>query len=383
MELRQLGSSDLRVSSLCLGTMLFGESTPPAEAERLLGLAADAGVNCFDTAEMYPGRSEEVLGAWLRRQRLRPRCDLVVATKVSGPGGMGWLRGGPARLDGANITAALDASLRRLGTDYVDLLQLHWPDRQGLRCAGLRCGVPQLAWLSADLPPRHLRQPASYVPMFGDLDYDPAMAYAAASFEEQLGALAAAVEAGKVRHVGLSNETPYGLMRFCQLGERSGGWQAVAAHAQKHNAYSLLCRTFDAGLAECCHAERVSLLAYSPLAMGLLTGKYLAAGGGPPDARLNKYRGQYAEAESRYGPKPNVHVAVTAYCRLAADWGLTGASLALRFVLAHSLVASAVVGATSSRQLQELLDAARQPPLDEGLLQAVDAVHRRFPNPTP
>lgn len=357
MELRQLGSSDLRVSSLCLGTMLFGESTPPAEAERLLGLAADAGVNCFDTAEMYPvpqaaatqGRSEEVLGAWLRRQRLRPRCDLVVATKVSGPGGMGWLRGGPARLDGANITAALDASLRRLGTDYVDLLQLHWPDR--------------------------------YVPMFGDLDYDPAMAYAAASFEEQLGALAAAVEAGKVRHVGLSNETPYGLMRFCQLAR--GRPELPGGIVSLQNAYSLLCRTFDAGLAECCHAERVSLLAYSPLAMGLLTGKYLAAGGGPPDARLNKYRGQYAEAESRYGPKPNVHVAVTAYCRLAADWGLTGASLALRFVLAHSLVASAVVGATSSRQLQELLDAARQPPLDEGLLQAVDAVHRRFPNPTP
>ncbi|KAL4443893.1 hypothetical protein ABPG75_011630 [Micractinium tetrahymenae] len=335
--------------------MLFGESTPPQLADRLLSQCAEAGVNFFDTAEMYPvpqraetqGRSEEILGAWLRRQP-GGRDAFIVATKVAGPGGMDWLRGGPAKLDGANIAAAVDASLARLGTDYVDLLQLHWPDR--------------------------------YVPMFGDLDYEPSMAYAACSFEEQLEALGRAVEAGKVRYVGLSNETPYGLMRFCQLAAASPRLPRVVS---LQNAYSLLCRTFDAGLAECCHAEQVSLLAYSPLAMGLLTGKYTAPDGGPPEARLNRYRGRYAEAESRYGPKPNVREAVAAYCALAADWGIFPASLSLRFVLAHPLVASAVIGATSEAQLAELVAAAGAPPLEDELVAAIDAIHRRYPNPTP
>ncbi|PRW60379.1 Aldo keto reductase [Chlorella sorokiniana] len=335
--------------------MLFGESTPPDVAERLLSQAAEAGATFFDTAEMYPvpqaaetqGRSEEILGAWLRKQP-QPRDAFIVATKVSGPGGMTWLRGGPAALNAANIAAAIDGSLQRLGVDCIDLLQLHWPDR--------------------------------YVPMFGDLEYDPAMAYTAASFEEQLEALGRAVAAGKVRHVGLSNETPYGLMRFCHLAASRPELPAIAS---LQNAYSLLCRTFDAGLAECCHAERVSLLAYSPLAMGLLTGKYLAADGGPLDARLNKYRGRYAEAESRYGPKPNMREAVAAYCQLAGEWGLSPTSLALRFVLGHPLVASAVIGATSSEQLAEQIEAARAPPLEPQLLEAIDAIHRRYPNPAP
>lgn len=257
--------------------MLFGESTSEREAHLLLSAAAEGGVNFFDSAEMYPvpqraetqGRSEAVLGAWLRGRR---RDDYVVATKVAGPGGMAWLRGGPASADGANIAAAIDGSLARLGVDSIDLLQLHWPDR--------------------------------YVPMFGEVDFDPGAAYpAAASVEQQLEALAAAVAAGKVRAVGLSNETPWGLMRFCaaagassrrdsRSSSSSGGGGAplplplpLPRVASLQNAYSLLCRTFDAGLGECCHQEGVSLLAYSPLAMGLLTGKYLAPDGGPPEAR--------------------------------------------------------------------------------------------------
>jgi N-acetyltransferase 10 len=255
--------------------------------------------------------------------------------------------------------------------------------------------------------------------MFGNVDYDPSSAYPSAPVEEQLEALGAAVAAGKVRHVGLSNETPYGLARFCAAaaaaaaaGPAGGAPRGLARVVSLQNAYSLTCRGFDAGLAECCHAERVSLLAYSPLAMGLLTGKYLAPDGGPPGARrvgrrppawsrmkkrrssdmkfaswccrrLNRYRGRYAEAESRYGPRPNVRAAVEAYVAIASRWGVAPAELALRFVLSHPLVAAAVAGASSARQLEALLAAAAAPPLEAALRQEVDAVHAAYPNPTP
>mmetsp|Transcript_42154 Transcript_42154/g.109299 ORF Transcript_42154/g.109299 Transcript_42154/m.109299 type:complete len:265 (+) Transcript_42154:757-1551(+) len=264
---------------------------------------------------------------------------------------MTWLRGGPARLDACNIADAIDGSLRRLRTDYVDLYQLHWPDR--------------------------------YVPMFGDVDYEPAMAYdAVVPFEEQLEAVGQAVAAGKVRHFGLSNETPWGLMKFLHAAQQRPEGQLPRAVAIQ-NAYSLTCRTFDSGLAEVCHQEGVSLLAYSPLAMGLLTGKYLEPGGGPPGARLNRYKGRYAEAESRYGARPPVVEAVRKYCELAAQEGIAPAELAIRFVLQHPLVASAVTGATDQAQLAALLRAASAAPLRENTIAAVDAIHGSHPNPTP
>jgi aryl-alcohol dehydrogenase-like predicted oxidoreductase len=244
------------------------------------------------------------------------------------------------------------------------------------------------------------------------------MDYGSTPVEDQLEALGRLVEVGKVRWVGLSNETPYGLMKFLHAAS-TGGQSSVGSSFPRsllprgeadedvatekerdagrgsekpvqlprvvalQNAYSLTCRTFDAGLAECCHKEEVPLLAYSPLAMGLLTGKYLASGGGPPDARLNKYKGRYAEAESRYGARPNVVDAVAAYCAVAAERGMTPVELALRFVLSHPLVASAVVGATSIEQLDELVAAAEKGRLDEETTAAVDAVHARYPSPTP
>lgn len=351
---RTLGCSDLHVSPLCLGTMEFGQGVEEHVAKNIMSLAFDEGINFFDSAEMYPvpqraetqGLSEKILGKWMRHM---PRDKLIIATKVSGPGGMDWLRGGPSSLDKSNILKGIEGSLQRLGTDCIDLIQLHWPDR--------------------------------YVPMFGDIDYVPHMAYSAVPIEEQLEALETAMVAGKIRHYGLSNETPWGLMKFCSLADARSNPSLCPVSLQ--NAYHLMCRTFDTGLAECCHLEQVSLLAYSPLAMGLLTGKYMVPGGGPREARLNKYKGRYAEAESRYGPKQNVVEAVTEYVKLAEAWSITPTELALRFVINHSMVAAAVVGVTSKSQLRELLVAAEKPCLEENLRMAVDEIHAKYPNPTP
>jgi len=337
--------------------MLFGESTDYTTASMLLSECMEAGASFFDTAEMYPvpqaahtsGDSERMLGRWLKEANV-PRDKVIVATKVAGPSGqMTWIRGGPHKVDAANIRAAIDGSLARLGTDYLDVVYVHWPDR--------------------------------YVPMFGDTDYDPGCAYSGAvPLEEQLGELGRAVAAGKVRAVGLSNETPYGLTRAVMAADASGG--TLPRVAVLSNALSLTCRTFDTGLAEVCAAEGVAMAAYSPLAMGLLTGKYLQ-GGGPPQARLNRYRGRYAEAESRYGPKPNVREAVAAYCTLAQQAGMSPTEMAIRWVVGHPLVTTAVIGATSLDQLREQVRAALLPRLPDDLLSEIDRVHARYPSPTP
>jgi len=286
------------------------------------------------------------------------REDVVVATKVTGPSGqMPWIRGGPERLDAEAIIEACEGSLARLGLDHVDILQLHWPDR--------------------------------YVPMFGESLYRPGSRYEdRVPLEEQMEALGSLVRQGKVRRVGLSNETPWGLTRCCDLS-RYGGFPRIH---YLQNSYSLLCRTFDCGgLAECCWEEGVELLAYSPLAMGLLTGKYLPpegegadlGGWGPPGARLNLYKGRYSEAESRYERTREVTRAVARYGDLAGRHGMTLTELAVRFVLSNERVGCAVLGATSCSQLDELLDYAGRGALDSRILDEIDGVHRAAPNPTP
>ncbi|CAI5496489.1 unnamed protein product [Closterium sp. Naga37s-1] len=257
MQYNRLGESDLVVSRICLGTMLFGEALSYQDASAQLSRAVEGGVNFFDTAEMYPvpqraetqGRSEEYLGRWMAASDIS-RDKLVVATKVAGPSAqMAWIRGGPFALDPVNITSAIDTSLQRLQCDYIDLLQLHWPDR--------------------------------YVPMFGDWEFDPRCDYNEySSFEAQLEALGRAVDAGKVRYIGLSNETAWGLGKFLEAASQpatpssSSSSPLCPRPIALQNAYSLLCRTFDSTLAESCHHEHIPLLAYSPLAMGLLSGKY-------------------------------------------------------------------------------------------------------------
>ncbi|KAJ8759756.1 hypothetical protein K2173_009857 [Erythroxylum novogranatense] len=322
---------DLAVSRLCLGTMTFGEQNTLSQSFRILDEAFHGGINFFDSAEMYPvpqreetqGRSEEYFGRWVKERRI-PRDRVVIATKVAGPSGqMSWIRGGPECLDARNIIEAIDSSLMRLQMDYIDLYQIHWPDR--------------------------------YVPMFGETEYDPTRQFSSVCIEEQLDALGRVVNAGKIRYIGLSNETPYGVMKFLQIAERASRYPKIISI---QNSYNLLNRTFDSGLAECCHHEGVSLLAYSPLAMGILSGKYFAPDRGPTDARLNLFKGRYSEGETRYNLCNNmVKTATMEYLGIAKRYGLHPVSLAIAFVLRQPLVASAVFGATRSSQLQEVLNA--------------------------
>ncbi|XP_019188394.1 PREDICTED: uncharacterized protein LOC109182695 isoform X2 [Ipomoea nil] len=347
---------DMRVSRLCLGTMTFGEQNTFSQSIQILDRALDAGINFFDSAEMYPvpqraetqGRSEEFFGRWIKERKI-PRDNVIFATKVSGPSGqMSWIRNGPESLDAWNVTEAIDNSLLRAKTDYIDLYQIHWPDR--------------------------------YVPMFGGTEYDPLLNFSSVSFEEQISALSRAVDAGKIRYIGLSNETPYGIMKFLQVAESGTGYHRIVS---VQNSYNLLCRNFDLAMAECCHNERVSLLAYSPLAMGILSGKYFSPDGGPDDARLNLFRGRYVEGESRYNlSNTRIRQAAISYCEIADKYGIHPVSLAIAFVLRHPVVASAVFGATKIWQLEEVV-AAITVELGPEILADINKVHWRFPNPCP
>ncbi|KAK1398959.1 putative aldo/keto reductase, NADP-dependent oxidoreductase domain-containing protein [Heracleum sosnowskyi] len=347
---------NLPVSRLCFGTMTFGQQNTLSQSFRLLDYAFHAGINFFDSAEMYPvpqsaqtqGRSEEYLGSWIKDRNI-PRDRVVLATKVSGPSGqMSWIRGGPTSLNASNITQAIHDSLLRLQTDYIDLYQIHWPDR--------------------------------YVTMFGETEYDPTRQFESVGIEEQLDALGRAIDAGKIRYVGLSNETPYGLMKFLQVAESTCQFPRIVT---VQNSYNLLCRNFESGLAECCHHERISLLAYSPLAMGILSGKYLSPDKGPTDARLNLFRGRYSEGESRYNlSKTIIKEATEAYVAIAEKYDIHPVSLAIAFVLKHSLVASAIFGATKLRQLQEVIKAV-EVELSPEIISDIDDVHSKFPNPCP
>lgn len=345
MNESQLGNSTLQVSEICLGTMTFGQQNSEAEAHAQLDRACAAGVNFIDTAEMYPvppragtyGRTEEIVGNWLARQA---RDKVIVATKAAGPArGLNWIRGGPLAFDLASLRAALDASLQRLRTDYVDLYQLHWPARNQ--------------------------------PMFGQWQYDPDRESDATPILETLEALATLVREGRIRYFGLSNEHPWGVMEFVRLAREHGLPRPVSVQ----NAYSLLNRVYETGLAEVCHRENIGLLAYSPLAFGTLSGKYLADPKGP--GRIT----QFAGFGQRYA-KTNVAPAVAAYAELAHRHRLTPSQLALAFVYSRWFTASTIIGATSIAQLDENLG-ARVVPLSSALLAEIDDIHLQYTNPAP
>ncbi|HKQ23087.1 MAG TPA: NADP(H)-dependent aldo-keto reductase [Burkholderiales bacterium] len=344
MKHNKLGSSDLNVSEFCLGTMTWGEQNSEREAHQQLDYAVSRGINFVDAAEMYPvppkaetqGRTESYLGTWLRKQ---PRDKIIVATKITAPGrGFNWVRGGPKAVDRKGIQEALNGSLKRLQTDHVDLYQIHWPDR--------------------------------YLPLFGNMFYEPHQERPTVPLEEQLEAFAAFIKAGKIRYLGLSNESPWGVLEFIRLARQKGLPMVVSIQ----NAYNLLNRSYEPGLSEVTRREGVPLLAYSPLAFGHLSGKYLN-GAKPEGARLTKY----PPFGQRYD-KPNVMPAVAAYVELAKRAGLSAAALAVAFVRSRWFCASTIIGATTLVQLRENIDTENLN-LDDAVLADIDAVHLRYSNP--
>lgn len=346
MDYRPLGRTGLRVSAICLGTMTWGTQNTEAEAHEQLDCALDRGVNFLDTAEMYPtpysdaarGRTEEIIGTWLADRGTRDK--VVLATKALGPGrNFANVRGGP-RFTKAQLAQAVDESLRRLRTDYIDLYQLHWPER-----------------------------PANY---FGKLGFDiPEDGRDWTPLEETLAALDDLVKAGKIRHVGLSNETPWGTMRFLELAEQGQGPRMASIQ----NPYSLLNRSFEAGLGEIAVREDCGLLAYAPLGAGTLTGKYLH-GAQPEGARLTLY-----PQNSRYRT-PQGEKAVAAYLDIARRHGLDPAQMAIAYVLARPFTTAAIIGATKMVQLRNNI-AAMDLRLSDEVLGEIESVHKVYTYPCP
>lgn len=345
MEYKKLSDSDLLVSEICLGTMTYGHQNTVEDASQQLDYAISEGVNFIDTAEMYPvpshpetqGKTEEYIGEWLVKQQ---RDKIILATKVAGPSErLTWIREGKNKIDRVNVEAALNDSLKRLKTDYIDLYQIHWPDR--------------------------------YVPSFGARDYDPKNERETIPILEQLEVFADLIKAGKIRYFGVSNETAWGVCEFCHLAEKHGLPKMISIQ----NAFNLMNRTFHINLAEACRFNNVGLLAYSPLAFGLLTGKYLS--GIPENTRLALFQG----FGQRYD-KTNVNSAVQAYLNIAHKHGLTPAQLAVAYARSRWFVSSTIIGATSLEQLRENLSSVNVN-LSEEIIAEINEVHALYPNPTP
>jgi aryl-alcohol dehydrogenase-like predicted oxidoreductase len=319
MKKNPLGASPLQVSEICLGTMTWGEQNTEAEGHAQIDWALAHGINFIDTAEMYPippaqktqGATEKILGSWLGKNKAK-RANLVVASKIAGPGRREWIRNGESRVTKKTIPWALEDSLKRLQTDYLDLYQIHWPER--------------------------------YVPAFGAWQYDPANEREETPILEQIEGMAALIKAGKIRAYGLSNETAWGLCEFTRVAKENG----LPPPASVQNGYSLVNRMFDGDPAEASRRANVPLLAYSPLAMGLLTGK-LRAKPWPAESRLQKF----PDFGERY-KRPRVLAAAAEYQKLAEKHRLPLAGIALAFAMGRFFTASTIIGATSVKQLEEL-----------------------------
>lgn len=347
MDYRPLGRTDIKVSSITLGTMTFGQQNTESEGHAQLDYALERGINFIDTAELYSipprpetqGSTERIIGTWLKARGSRDK--VILATKVVGRTQNTWYRAdkSPARPDAANIREAVEGSLKRLQTDYIDLYQVHWPDRD--------------------------------IPLFGSTAPSERDGAPEVAIEETLEALGDLVKAGKVRHIGVSNETSWGLHRYLLGAERGLGPRLVS----NQNAYNLLNRIYETDLAEFAIREQVGLLAYSPLAQGYLTGKY-QRGARPAGARTTLFnRGQRYE-------KPGVEETIDAYLALAREVGWTPVQLAQAFVTTRPFVTTNIIGATSLEQLRENIDAAELA-LPADIEQKINALHQLHGNPCP
>ena len=347
MQYRPLGRTGLNVSLICLGTMTYGKQNSEAEGHAQMDLALDRGINFFDTAEMYAvpptaetyGKTEEVIGTWFAARKNRDK--VILATKAVGPGErFKHVRDGSPKFDAKNLTQAVDDSLKRLQTDYIDLYQLHWPERS--------------------------------VNSFGKLGYVHNDDETPTPIAEQLFTLDTLVKAGKIRHIGLSNETPWGMMTFARLADEHG----LPRVASVQNPYSLLNRSFEVGCAEVAIREDIGLLAYSPLASGWLTGKY-QGGARPEGARMTLFPDNF----SRYS-NDAAQAANAEYIQIARDNGLDPAQMALAYVNTRRFMTANIIGATKMDQLEANI-ASLDVTLSDAVLEAIEDVQRRISNPGP
>ena len=345
MEKIKLGTSDLHVSKICLGTMTFGEQNTEAEGHSQLDYALERGINFIDTAELYPvmpsaetySSTESIIGNWLKKSGQRK--NVVLATKIAGPSKfMNWIRNGENNFDRKNIRAAVEASLKRLQTDYIDLYQLHWPSRN--------------------------------VPVFGQLFFNPAHDRPCVAIEETLHALQELIAEGKIRYIGVSNESSWGISEFVHHSKTMGLPRIVSIQ----NGYHLANRCFESGLDETCHHEEVGMLAYSPLAFGQLTGKYIE--NPQAEGRLTHFPANWSPRYLR----PLVLEATKRYMQIAKDNGMTATQLALAWCYTRWFIASTIIGATSIDQLAYDID-AYSIKLSDDVVKQINAVHAEFMNP--
>lgn len=346
MQKVPLGRSNILVTKVCLGTMTFGEQVSEKDSHSIMDLAVDGGINFIDTAEMYPvpakastyGNTEQIIGKWIEKKK--NRSSIIIATKVSGPSrGMEWIRGGSSTLSAIDIIRSCEDSLKRLKTDYIDLYQIHWPAR--------------------------------HTSMFGNLYFDPDKAKTSDTklIEEQLFALNSLVQQGKVRAIGLCNETPFGVSQFMRVAKNNN----LTDISSVQNPYCLIGRAAENGLDEMLFNYKVSFLGYSPLGFGLLTGKYDEFGVGDPRSPKNARLSLYESMRNQRWGKPFPWEVARIYNKLARENGLTPAQLALAFCYQKKLVSSTIIGVTSIGNLKENL-AALSITLNQDLLDRIDQI---------
>ena len=346
MKFKKLGNTDLKVSLICLGTMTWGEQNTQEEGFEQMDYALERGVNFFDTAELYAippkaktyGKTEEIIGNWFKLRKNRNK--IVLASKIAGPG-LKWIRGGGSQYSPESIEDALHNSLKRLQTDYIDLYQLHWPERN-----------------------------TNY---FGDLDYEHNINEKSwNSFESILKTLKKFVDQGKIKYIGLSNETPWGFSKFLEIAKE----QKLPRVVSVQNPYSLINRSYEIGMSEISMREKAGLLAYSPLAVGYLTGKYRNKEI-PKNSRLDLFYENYPRYHNE-----RTYEAVDEYFKISQKYKISLSQLSLAFVNSRDFVTSNIIGATTMEQLKENIDSI-DIGLEENIMHEINLIHEKIPNPAP